>query len=338
MPSKAFICGVSGVTLTSLEAAFLQRERPCGFILFKRNIETPEQVRALISDVRAASGVDPMLILVDQEGGRVQRLNLPHWPRYPSARAFAEIYRSDPQTGLDCARLVARAMASDLRDLGINMDCAPVLDLAVAGASDVIGDRAYGEMVEQVAALGRAVCEGLLAGGVLPVIKHIPGHGRATADSHFALPVIDASLAELRETDFAPFARLSDMPAAMTAHVILTAVDAENAVTVSPRVISQIVRGEIGYGGLLITDDLSMCALSGCMEDRTRAAFDASCDLALHCNGKMHEMEAVAAATSVLSGERLARYNATVSRIGDPSAFDVAQARAVAEEMLAVTV
>lgn len=338
MAPKAFICGVSGVTLSPQEAAFFERERPCGFILFKRNIETPEQVRKLIADVRTASAVDPMLILVDQEGGRVQRLNLPHWPRYPCARAFAEVYRSDPQAAVDCARLVARAMASDLRDLGINMDCAPVLDLSVSGASDVIGDRAYGETPQQVAALGRAVCEGLLTGGVLPVIKHIPGHGRATADSHFALPVIDTSLAELRETDFLPFSRLADMPAAMTAHVILSAVDPQNAVTVSQRAISEIVRGEIGYGGLLISDDLSMCALSGRMEHRTSAALDAGCDIALHCNGKMHEMEAVASATPVLSGESLVRFQAAVSRIGEPGVFDVTRALAVVEEMLAITV
>ncbi len=335
MPQNAFICGLDGLCLTSGDARFLREAQPCGLILFRRNVESPDQVRALISEVRDAVGAERFLVLIDQEGGRVQRLSTPHWRRYPPAACFARLYRDDPERAITHARLSAWLMAADLHALGINTDCAPVLDIPVPGASDVIGDRAYGQDAASVIALGRAVAEGLLQGGVLPVAKHIPGHGRAIADSHFFLPVIKTPLAELEATDFQPFVALRDVPLAMTAHVILDSVDPRNAVTVSPSAIGRIIRGTIGFDGLLMSDDLSMRALSGRMGDRARAALDAGCDVALHCNGRMAEMEAVAAAAPPLSGESLRRFHAAFLRLTPPVAHDRGEAAAVVDEMLA---
>lgn len=335
MPLKSFICGVSGLTLTPGEHAFLSRERPCGFILFRRNVDRPEQVRALVNAVREAVGEDRLLVLVDQEGGRVQRLSSPHWRRYPAAAGFAKLYRSEPERALRAAYLSAWLMAGDLHGLGINTSCAPVLDIPVAGASDVIGDRAYGAEAASIIALGRAVAEGLLAGGVLPVIKHIPGHGRATADSHFFLPVIKTPLAELEASDFQPFAALRDMPMAMTAHVILEAVDRSQPVTISAAAIGSVIRGGIGFDGLLMSDDLSMRALSGRIVDRTRGALDAGCDVALHCNGVLREMEEVAAASGLLAGGALRRYEAAIARIAPPQVHASGEAEAMVNEMLA---
>ena len=260
MTDSAVIFGCAGTTLTPQEVNFFREVRPWGFVLFKRNVESPAQVRALTAALRETVGWHAP-ILIDQEGGRVQRLGPPHWAKYPPGRAYGMLSTNDPLVKREVTRLGARLIAHDLLDLGINVDCVPVLDVPQRGAHDIIGDRAYGDTVAEVASLGRAAAEGLIAGGVLPVIKHIPGHGRAMADSHHDLPVVDAPLADLSEIDFAPFRVLSDMPMAMSAHVVFTALDGKRPATQSKTVIRDIIRGDIGFGGLLMTDDLSMKAL-----------------------------------------------------------------------------
>lgn len=331
MSLKAFISGCAGPSLTAQERAFFRAERPCGLILFARNCETPEQVGALVQSWREAVGEQDLLVLIDQEGGRVQRLGPPHWRKYPSARRLAGLWRRDPAAGMETLRRVTRLMCADLHALGINMDCLPVLDVPAAGAHDVIGDRAYGDDPRTVSVLGRAVAEACLASGVLPVIKHIPGHGRARADSHVSLPVIDAGMEELEARDFAPFRALSDMPAAMSAHVLLTAIDPVQPASVSAVIIGDVIRGRIGFDGLLMSDDVSMGALGGSLGERTEAVFAAGSDVVLHCNGRMDEMEAVAGASPVLAGRALDRYRAALARIGRPGPLDVAEA----EERLA---
>jgi beta-N-acetylhexosaminidase len=267
-------------------------------------------------------------ILIDQEGGRVQRLGPPHWRRYPPGRAYGTLATNDPLVRREVARLGARLMAHDLTSLGINVDCLPVLDLPQKGAHDIIGDRAYGETVEDIATLGRAAAEGLIAGGVLPVIKHIPGHGRALADSHENLPVVDTGLAELAETDFAPFRVLSDMPMAMSAHVVYTALDPRHPATTSRIVMSQIIRGDIGFSGLIMSDDLSMKALSGSFAQRTRRALAAGCDVVLHCNGDRQEMDAVIEGVRPLRGQALRRAQSALARLARrPEPLDVMEAR-----------
>jgi len=323
----ALILGCAGPILSPEEAAFFRDVQPWGFILFKRNVETPEQVRALTAALRETVGRADAPVLIDQEGGRVQRMTRPHWQAYPSGRAYFRA--GGPVGGPALAGLGARLMAYDLAQVGINVDCAPVLDVPVPGAHDVIGDRAYGTEPGVVAAFGRAVAEGLMAGGVLPVMKHVPGHGRAGADSHHALPVVEASLAELEAHDFQPFRALADLPMAMSAHVVFRALDPDNPATTSATVIREIVRGRIGFDGLLMTDDLSMNALSGSFRDRTAAAFRAGCDVGLHCNGVRAEMEEVVAAAPALAGESLRRAEAALARLSPvPAAFDPAEARA----------
>ncbi|MBA1156764.1 beta-N-acetylhexosaminidase [Microvirga mediterraneensis] len=337
MKTRAFIAGCSGTELTPDEVAFFKEADPWGFILFRRNVESPEQVRALCGALRDAVGRADAPILIDQEGGRVQRLGPPHWPKYPSGRAYGRLHANDPLVQREIARLGARLIAHDLRSVGITVDCLPVLDVPSPGAHDVIGDRAYGQTPSQVAILGRAAAEGLLAGGVLPVVKHMPGHGRAGADSHLALPVVDASREELERHDFAPFRMLTDMPLAMTAHVVYTALDPDRPATTSPVVMQEIIRGQIGYDGLVMTDDLSMHALSGSFRGRTEAAFSAGCDMALHCNGNMEEMSAVAEAAPTLSGEALRRANAALARIThDPEPLDPVDARSRLDSALAM--
>jgi beta-N-acetylhexosaminidase len=333
---RAFICGLSGLTLTEAEAAFLARWRPAGIILFSRNVGSPDQVRDLISEARRALGCrGDSLVLVDQEGGRVQRLAEPYWRRFPPAAAFGRYYGRDAARALECAALCAAAMAKDLYALGFNMTCAPVLDLPVSGADRVIGDRAYASDPETAVALAGAVADALLGGGILPVAKHIPGHGRATADSHFALPVVTASRIELAVSDFEPFRALRRLPAAMTAHVVFSAFDAAAPVTVSRTAIADVVRGEIGFDGLLMSDDLSMKALSGSLEQRAAAALDAGCDLALHCNGRMEEMLAVASASPILEGESLARFEKALSCLRAPEPLDSERAEEARLEVLA---
>jgi beta-N-acetylhexosaminidase len=327
MSAAACIFGCAGTTLSPEERAFFQEARPWGFILFKRNVETPDQVKALVQALRDAVDRPDAPVLIDQEGGRVQRLAPPHWPRYPTGRAYAALAANDPLTGRAIARLGARLIAEDLRHLGITVDCAPVLDVPVPGADAIIGDRAYGESVASIASLGRAFAEGLIAGGVLPIIKHIPGHGRATADSHLALPVVEDDLATL-EVDFAPFRMLSDMPMAMTAHVVYSAIDAKRPATTSLDAI-KFIRENLGFCGLIMSDDLSMKALRGDFAGRARRSLRAGCDVVLHCNGDMDEMQAVMAGTRSLSGQPLRRAEAALARLPRaPEPLDEAEARA----------
>jgi beta-N-acetylhexosaminidase len=307
MSSRAFITGVSGLELRADERAFIRAERPWGFILFKRNIDTPAQVSSLVRELREAVGEADVPVLIDQEGGRVQRLGPPHWPVYPPGAVFGALYDIEPRLGFQAARLSSRLIAADLIDLGISVDCLPLADVPIAGADAVIGNRAYGTGPAKVAAIARAVTDGLVEGGVLPVLKHIPGHGRATADSHFRLPTVDTSREELNRTDFAAFQPLADLPMAMTAHVVFSALDPAQPATTSATIISQVIRGLIGFQGLLMSDDVSMNALAGTIAERTRAIVTAGCDMILHCNGKLDEMRDVARETPELTGEALAR-------------------------------
>ncbi len=321
---RAVILGCAGLALTEEERRFFAAADPLGFILFKRNCDTPQQVKKLVADLRASIGRADAPVLIDQEGGRVARLGPPHWRKPPAAAEFVKLTDIDLALGGEAARLNARLMAAELRDLGIDVDCAPVLDLPVEGAHDVIGDRAHGRTADLAASLGRAVCEGLLEGGVLPIIKHIPGHGRATVDTHLALPVVATSEAELRKTDFAPFQMLADMPWAMTAHVVFSAIDAGGPATTSRTVIDRVIRGFIGFDGLLLSDDLSMQALSGTVGERAGAAMDAGCDVVLHCNGKMEEMQPVVAATPRLSDKAETRLERGRALLHAPDRFDPA--------------
>jgi beta-N-acetylhexosaminidase len=334
MTPRAFICGIAGTELSDAERSFIDHAEPWGIILFARNIGDADQVRALVSEVRALLGRGNMPVLVDQEGGRVQRIRPPLAERHPPPSAYSDLYRKDAASGLDAARMGARLIAHELLALGCNCDCLPLLDLQFEGAHQIIGDRSYGGDPAEVAALGRAVCEGLLAGNVMPVVKHIPGHGRALADSHLELPRVDTPVAQLQQTDFLPFRSLADMPLAMTAHVLYTAIDPDRPATLSPAVISEVVRGFIGFSGALMSDDLSMKALSGSMTERTEQAFAAGCDLALHCNGDLDEMRAVAASSPRLEGEALNRCDAALARLGGPQAFDVEEARALVRSLL----
>ena len=324
----AMICGCSGLALTQAESAFIREAQPWGFILFRRNVADRDQVRALTAAFRSTVGRADAPVLIDQEGGRVQRLGPPAWPAYPSAASFDATF-GDPAAALDAARLCARLIAHDLIEVGVNVNCAPVLDVAQPGAHAVIGSRSYSCDPARVAAFGRAVAEGLLAGGVAPVLKHMPGHGRATVDSHLELPVVDASLDELSRTDFAPFAALADLPIAMTAHVVYRAIDPSRPATISPDVVAKIMRGALGFDGLIVSDDLSMKALGGSFAERARAVFKAGVDIALHCNGDPGEAIAVASGCPQLSGEGLRRAQAALARIAHPPAsLDVEQARA----------
>jgi beta-N-acetylhexosaminidase len=334
MAIRAFIVGVSGFVLTNDERAFLRDQQPWGFILFKRNVDTPAQVVDLVNDLRIAVERDDAPVLIDQEGGRVQRLGPPHWPSYPPGAVFGALYDQDRATGLEAARLSSRLIAADLTDLGITVDCLPLADVPVAGADAVIGDRAYGTDPDKVAAIARAVTDGLEQGGVLPVLKHIPGHGRATADSHAALPTVDTPAAELARTDFAAFKRLADLPMAMTAHVVFSAFDAAQPATTSATMIEQVIRGAIGFQGLLMSDDVSMNALEGSIAERTRALVAAGCDMVLHCNGRMEEMRQVAAETPVLSGEALARANRALASRKVPQPFDRVAGRKALDELI----
>lgn len=335
MSTRAFITGVSGTELTAAEREFIRSERPWGFILFKRNVGTPAQVAALVAELRAVAGASDAPVLIDQEGGRVQRLGPPHWPVYPPGAVFSTLYDADSALGLTAARLSARLIAADLADLGITVDCLPLADVPVPGADAVIGNRAYGTSPDKVTAIARAVTEGLEQGGVLPVLKHIPGHGRATADTHFKLPTVDAGRDELERTDFAAFKPLADLPMAMTAHVVFSAVDPAHPATTSATMIADVIRGAIGFQGLLMSDDVSMNALAGTIAERTRAIFAAGCDMALHCNGNIEEMREVAGQTPELAGRALERANAALAARKAPQPFDRAAARTELDALIA---
>jgi len=305
--SKAMILGCSGPELTPEEVSFFAAERPWGFIVFARNVADASQLTELTAAMRDAVGRPDAPVFVDQEGGRVQRLRPPLAPNYPPASNLGVLYASDRASGLRVAWLLSRLHAFDLRRYGISADCLPVLDVPVPGAHDVIGERAYGNDPETVLAMGQAAADGLSDGGVIAVMKHMPGHGRALADSHLDLPRVDAPLEALRAHDFTPFAGLERIHAAMTAHVVYEAIDPDHPATTSPKVISEIIRGELGFDGLLMTDDVSMKALSGDFGSRTNAILAAGCDLVLHCNGVMEEMRAVAGRAPVLSKKSLER-------------------------------
>lgn len=332
--TKAFITGVSGTALSSAERRFIASERPWGFILFRRNVETPSQAISLIRELRSALGEANAPVLIDQEGGRVQRLQPPHWPAYPAGAVFGRLYDIDPALGLTAARLSARLIADDLSRLGISVDCLPLADVPVAGADAVIGDRAYGSEAAKVAAIARAVTTGLEQGGILPVLKHIPGHGRAAADSHIELPSVDASENELDRTDFAAFRPLADLPMAMTAHVVFTALDPAHPATTSATMINKVIRGSIGFQGLLMSDDVSMNALAGTIADRTAAVFAAGCDMVLHCNGKLEEMCEVARATPELTGRAKERAATALASSRTPLPFDRTAARAELDALI----
>ncbi len=326
--TKPVIFGCEGATLSESERQFFRDADPLGFILFARNCETPAQIKQLVAELRESVGRGDAPILIDQEGGQVARLKPPHFPTYPAAAKIAALGGVRARSA---AWLAARLIADDLGQLGITVDCAPVLDVPVSGADPIIGDRAWGNEPQIVAENGLAVCDGLMAGGVLPVIKHIPGHGRATVDSHRALPVVETSRADLNSIDFAPFRALSGMPWAMTAHVLYTAIDPDRPATLSPRVITEVIRAGIGFDGVLLCDDLSMAALGGKIEMRAWDALQAGCDLVLHCNGILDEMEAIAGAIGPMSEIASRRVAAAEARRHAPSAFD----RTAAEHELA---
>src|SRR6476660_3772371 len=334
MSSRAFITGISGLELGAAEREFIRGTRPWGFILFKRNIEAPGQVSALVRELRECLGEADAPVLIDQEGGRVARLGPPHWPVYPPGAAFGALYDRDPKLGFQAARLSSRLIAADLIDLGISVDCLPLADVPVAGADAVIGNRAYGTEPAKVAAIARAVTGGLEQGGVLPVLKHIPGHGRATADSHFRRPRVDTAREELERTDFAAFIPLADLPMAMTAHVVFSALDPAQPATTSATIVQQVIRGGIGFQGLLMSDDVSMNALAGSIAERTRAIVNAGCDMVLHGNGKLDEMQDVARETPELAGEALDRARRALASRRAPEPFDRQAARAELETLM----
>jgi beta-N-acetylhexosaminidase len=325
--TSALIIGLPGPRLGPDERAFLRDAEPWGAILFGRNIENPEQVRRLTGDIREALGRTEAPVLIDQEGGRVQRLRPPHWPSYPAAAAYSRLYDRDPEAGLEATRLGGRLIAADLMALGITVDCTPVADVPVPGSDPIVGDRAYGDTPRKVAVLANAMAEGLLKGGVLPVVKHLPGHGRATADSHKTLPRVSTERGTLEPTDFAAFRALAHLPLGMTAHVLFTAIDQEQPATTSPIIIGDVIRGSIGFGGALMSDDIAMAALSGPLPERTRAAVAAGCDLILHCSGRLDDMRAVAAATPALSGISAERAATALASRKEPTDFDAVAAR-----------
>ena len=317
---KAFVSGCAGTVLTDNERALFRDEDPWGLIIFARNVETEDQLRRLCDEFREVVDDPRRPILIDQEGGRVQRLRPPLAPDYPPNDQIAATFGSEPDRVRRAIYVLSRLHAFDLQRFGIDVNCLPVLDVPSPNADPVIGSRAYGRTPELVASLGRVACEGLLAGGVLPVIKHMPGHGRADADSHHALPTVSADLADLATRDFVPFARVSDMPLGMTAHVVFEAVDPTGPATTSAAVIGEIIRGAIGFDGLLMSDDMSMNALSGSFEARTEALIAAGCDIALHCNGMFDEMRAVANTAPELSGRSLERSKRALALRTPPNA------------------
>ncbi|MBI3702142.1 MAG: beta-N-acetylhexosaminidase [Afipia sp.] len=334
MACRAFIIGISGTAITDGERAFIRERKPWGFILFKRNVETPAQVKALVAELRELASEPNAPVLIDQEGGRVQRLSPPHWPTYPPGAVFGSLYDRDKEQGLEAAYLSSRLIAADLAELGIDVDCLPLADVPVEGADAVIGDRAYGTSPRKVAEIARSVTSGLMDGGVLPVLKHIPGHGRATADSHLRLPTVDTTVSELAKTDFAAFLPLADLPMAMTAHVVFSALDAVHPATTSATIIEQVIRGSIGFQGLLMSDDVSMNALEGSLSERTRAIVAAGCDMVLHCNGKLDEMIAVADEAPMLDGRALERARSALTSRKLPKAFDRAAGRARLDSLI----
>jgi len=328
---QLIMTGVPGKELEPETAGLFGRIQPGAFILFARNIESPLQLRKLVDDLRNLSKIEP-IITIDQEGGRVQRLRPPHWRDMPPARCYGRVYERDPEAGKDAAFAGARLIAQELVDLGINVNCTPVLDVPEKGAHEIIGDRAFSTDPDVIASLGRAVMNGTLAGGVLPVIKHVPGHGRAKADSHLSLPRIDVAEGELRAVDFRPFQALRDAPLAMTAHVLLPCYDEQRPASVSPVIMGEVIRGLIGLEGLVMSDDIGMKALGGPFADRARDVIAAGCDVALHCSGDFAEMMETARAIPPLAGLAAERFARALSFLHAPEPFDEAEAMALVSE------
>jgi beta-N-acetylhexosaminidase len=331
----ALITGLAGPELSEDEREFLSEARPAGLILFTRNCRDHDQMRRLVSEAKVAIGSDEVLVLIDQEGGRVQRLRPPLGRALPPGAAYARLFAQDAGEACHVTKLVARLVADDLRALGINTNCTPVLDVPVKGAHDVIGDRALGREPAAIAALGRAIAEGHVEGGVVPVMKHIPGHGRATADSHLSLPVVTTARATLSATDFVPFRLLAGLPAAMTAHVTFTDIDPAAPASISQIVTREVIRGEIGFGGLLLSDDLSMKALTAPIRDSAAAVIRSGSDLALHCNGEVAEMKAAAEGVPLLAGRALERFQRALAVTEMARPFDVGEAERALAGVLA---
>jgi beta-N-acetylhexosaminidase len=328
------IYGCAGASLSTEEQDFFRAAQPWGFIVFARNIADPAQLRALVQSLRETVNDDAAPVLIDQEGGRVARLKPPHWKERPPAARFGTLYGFDQDAAREAAYLNARLIAHDLCGVGINVDCVPVLDVPADGADSIIGDRAFARDPATIIDLGRTTIEGMIEGGVLPVMKHIPGHGRATTDSHLALPRVSTDEEELSATDFVTFRSLNHCPLAMTAHVVYDAIDAQRPATTSPKVIRDVIRGEMSFDGLLMSDDLSMNALSGPLSVRAKAALFAGCDIVLHCNGKLEEMRDVAEEAKPLEGAALKRAQAALGQLRTPAPFDPAAASARLSELL----
>ena len=333
---KPVIFGLSGPALTPDERAFFADANPLGYIIFKRNVETRAQLRALTDDLRALSGRDDVPILIDQEGGRVARMGPPEWPATPAGPAFDALYERAPSSAIAAAEANAMAVGAMLAEVGINVDCWPLLDVAQSGATPAIAERTYGGEPLRVAAMGRAILDGLAAAGVVGVVKHMPGHGRAVVDSHYELPRVSAS-DEALEADIAPFRTLSHAPMGMTAHVVFEAWDATSPATLSAKVIAEIIRGRIGFDGLLMTDDIDMKALSGSAADKAAAAISAGCDVVLDCWARMDEMVAIADRLPDASAATLARLDRAMSTVaGSRDAIDVAEMIAKRDTLLAL--
>ena len=316
--TKAFISGCAGLSLRSDEIGFFKDHQPWGLILFGRNIDTPDQVRALTASFREAVGRQDAPVLVDQEGGRVQRLKQPNWRKYPPGKFYGDLFLEDADAALRAAWLGARLIGADLLDVGITVDCLPCLDIRFAETVEAIGDRAFSDDSEIVTALGLAMVEGALAAGILPVIKHIPGHGRACVDSHLELPRVEADESSLENVDFLPFKALSHVSLGMTAHIVYSSIDAHSAGTQSEKIIQEVIRTRIGFEGCLMSDDMSMHALGGDFDDRSRKILAAGCDIVLHCNGDMSEMQAVARVVPELAGKARGRCETALSQRRDP--------------------
>ena len=322
MSIRAFISGCATTALSESETKFFATTQPWGLILFKRNCESPTQIKDLTAQFRSAVGRKDAPVFIDQEGGRVQRLSQPHWRRYPSALEFGKLHSRCPILAFRTARSSGRLMAEELEEIGITSSCLPVLDVPQPGSHDVIGNRAYALRPDVAVAMARSHTAGLMEGGILPVMKHIPGHGRATVDSHLHLPIVAASRAELEQFDFLPFVAMADCPMAMTAHVIYSALDDENPATLSRKIIREVIRKTIGFNGLLMTDDLSMMALGGTFAEKCEKALHAGCDMLLHCGGDMDEMEQVAAFAGALEGKAMRRAKQALKARRKPLPYD----------------
>jgi len=334
-PMTPAIFGLAGLTLTDDERAFFRECDPAGYILFGRNIEMPDQVRALTDELRTIHGRDKLLISIDQEGGRVARMRPPHFSPFPAGSAFDALYEMAPSSAIAAARMNAHAMGIELAEAGITVDYYPSLDVRQHGAHDVIGDRSFGYEPLRVAAIGRAILEGLSAAGVAGCIKHMPGHGRSAVDTHKELPTVTASEAEL-EFDLAPFKALADTPIGMTGHLVFPVWDAELPATQSPTVIREVIRGKIGFNGLLLTDDLDMEALSGSVPERAERSVAAGCDIALNCWAKMDDMVGIARRLPAMSDATAARLQRALANTGVAPQGDKEKLLAQRDELLAL--